>query len=55
MGLKLKGVVAEFGGSEARSSKRWAFDGARPVKPMAQELVFERPEMLMLSDKGMSV
>lgn len=64
MGLKLKGVVTECVGSEAGPSKRWAFDGAgptsaldgaRPVKPMAQELVFEWPEVLMLSDKGMGV
>ena len=64
MGLKLKGVVTECVGSEAGPSKRWAFDGAghtsaldgaRPIKPMAQELVFEWPEVLMLSDKGMGV
>ena len=58
MGLKLKGVVNECVGSEAGPSKRWAgpksaVDGTRPVKPMAQELVFERPEVLTLSDKGM--
>ena len=64
MGLKLKGVVTECVGSEVGPSKRWAFDGAghtsaldgaRPVKPMAQELVFKWPEVLMLSDKGMGV
>ena len=58
MGLELKGVVNECVGSEAGPSKRWAgpksaVDGTRPVKPMAQELVFERPEVLMLLDKGM--
>ena len=62
MGLKLKGVVNECVGSETGPSKRWAFDGVgpksavdgtRPVKPMAQELVFERPEVLLLLDKGM--
>ena len=64
MGLKLKGVVTECVGSEVGPSKRWAFDGAgptsaldgaKPVKPIAQELVFEWPEVLMLSDKGMGV
>ena len=59
-GLKLKGVVKEGEGPEAGPSKSWAFDEdgsltkrAGPIKPMAQELVFERPEMLMHSDKGL--
>ena len=59
-GLKLKRVVKEGAGPEAGPSKSWAFDGdgslmkrVGPIKPTAQELVFERPEVLMHSDKGL--
>ena len=59
-GLKLKGVAKEGAGPEAGPSKSWAFDedgslmdGARPIKPTAQELVFERPEVLTHSNKGL--
>ena len=61
-GLKLKGVVNEGAGPEAGPSKRWAFDGdgsmldgAKPIKPMAQELVLELPEVLTHSDKGLGL
>ena len=59
MGLKLKGVVAEFAGSEAGLSKRWALDGAGPtpdldgarlVKPMAQAKVRSPQEKDCLLD-----
>ena len=53
-GLKVKRVVKEGVGPEARPSKSWAFDGdgsltkrAGPIKPTAQELVFEWPKVLM--------
>ena len=58
--LKLKRVVKEGTRPEVGPSKSWAFDrdgslmdGARPIKLTAQESIFERPEELMHSDKGL--